>query len=112
MNKYFATTARGLETVAAKELESLGAEDISPDFTGVHFRGDKALMYRVNLWARTIFRVLLPIAEFRCLDRRMLFREVERISWEDYLKPKNTLAVKCTGSNEKLNHTYGTQKLW
>lgn len=108
MNQYFATTARGLETIAAKELESLGAEDISPDFTGVHFRGDKALMYRVNLWARTIFRVLLPIAEFRCLDRRMLFREVERISWEDYLKPKNTLAVKCTGSNEKLNHTHFT----
>ncbi|MDY6802617.1 MAG: THUMP domain-containing protein [Cyanobacteriota bacterium] len=108
MNQYFATTARGLETIAAKELESLGAEDISPDFTGVHFSGDKALMYRVNLWARTIFRVLLPIAEFRCLDRRMLFREIERISWEDYLKPQNTLAVKCTGSNEKLNHTHFT----
>ena len=108
MNQYFATTARGLETIAAKELENLGAEDISPDFTGVHFSGDKALMYRVNLWARTIFRVLLPIAEFRCLDRRMLFREIERISWEDYLKPKNTLAVKCTGSNEKLNHTHFT----
>lgn len=108
MNQYFATTARGLETIAAKELENLGAEDISPDFTGVHFSGDKALMYRVNLWARTIFRVLLPIAEFRCRDRTMLFREVERISWEDYLKPKNTLAVKCTGSNEKLNHTHFT----
>lgn len=108
MNQYFATTARGLETIAAKELESLGAEDISPDFTGVHFSGDKALMYRVNLWARTIFRVLLPIAEFRCLDRRMLFREIERISWEDYLKPQNTLAVKCTGSNENLNHTHFT----
>ncbi len=108
MNQYFATTARGLETVAASELETLGAVDIRPDFTGVHFSGDKALMYRVNLWARTIFRVLMPIAEFRCLDRQMLFREVERISWEDYLKPQNTLAVKCTGSNEKLNHTHFT----
>jgi putative N6-adenine-specific DNA methylase len=108
MNQYFATTARGLETVAASELETLGAADILPDFTGVHFSGDKALMYRVNLWARTIFRVLMPIAEFRCLDRKMLFQEVERISWEDYLKPQNTLAVKCTGSNEQLNHTHFT----
>ena len=108
MNQYFATTARGLETVAAGELETLGAADIRPDFTGVHFSGDKALMYRVNLWARTIFRVLMPIAEFRCLDRKMLLREVERISWEDYLKPQNTLAVKCTGSNKQLNHTHFT----
>ena len=108
MNQYFATTARGLETVAAEELKTLGAADIRPDFTGVYFSGDKALMYRVNLWARTIFRVLLPIAEFRCWDRKMLFREVERIAWEDYLKPNNTLAVKCTGSNAKLNHTHFT----
>lgn len=108
MNQYFATTARGLETIAAQELESLGATDIRPDFTGVHFSGDKALMYRVNLWARTIFRVLCPIAEFRCLDRKMLVREVERIAWEDYLRPNNTLAVKCTGSNQQLNHTHFT----
>ncbi|TAF57693.1 MAG: RNA methyltransferase, partial [Oscillatoriales cyanobacterium] len=48
MNQYFATVARGLETIAAQELESLGAQDVKPDFTGVYFAGDRALLYRVN----------------------------------------------------------------
>ncbi|MEG4799094.1 THUMP domain-containing protein [Microcoleus sp. ARI1-B5] len=108
MNQYFATVARGLETIAAQELESLGAEDVKPDFTGVYFAGDRALLYRVNLWSRTIFRVLMPIAEFRCYNSDMLYREVQKIPWDEYLEPHNTLAVNCTGGNEKLNHTHFT----
>lgn len=46
---YFATVARGLEEVAAGELETLGADDVRAVFTGVHFTGDKELLYRVNL---------------------------------------------------------------
>jgi putative N6-adenine-specific DNA methylase len=108
MNHYFATVARGLETIAAQELESLGAQEVRPEFTGVHFVGDKALLYRVNLWARTIFRVLVPIREFYCSNSDLLYREVQKISWDDYLQPHNTLAVDCTGGNEKLNHTHFT----
>jgi putative N6-adenine-specific DNA methylase len=108
MNQYFATVARGLETIAAQELERLGAQDVKPDFTGVYFAGDRALLYRVNLWSRTIFRVLMPIAEFRCYDSNMLYREVQKIPWDEYLEPHNTLAVNCTGGNENLNHTHFT----
>lgn len=108
MNHYFATVARGLEPTAAAELERLGAKEVRPDFTGVHFVGDKALLYRVNLWARTIFRVLVPIHEFACFDAQMLYREVQKISWDEYLRPNNTLAVDCTGGNQKLNHTHFT----
>jgi putative N6-adenine-specific DNA methylase len=49
MNNYFATVSRGLEEVAAQELSKIGAIDVRPDFTGVHFKGDKALLYRANL---------------------------------------------------------------
>jgi len=108
MNQYFATVARGLETIAAQELERLGAQDVKPDFTGVYFAGDRALLYRVNLWSRTIFRVLMPIAEFRCYDSDMLYREVQKIPWDEYLDADNTLAVNCTGGNDKLNHTHFT----
>ncbi|HEY9694149.1 MAG TPA: class I SAM-dependent RNA methyltransferase [Oculatellaceae cyanobacterium] len=108
MNNYFATVARGLEPIAAQELERLGARDVRPEFTGVHFAGDQALLYRVNLWARTIFRVLVPIREFYCSSPVMLYQEVQKISWEQYLQPHNTLAVDCTGSNQKLNHTHFT----
>jgi putative N6-adenine-specific DNA methylase len=105
---YFATVARSLEPIAARELERLGAQDVRPDFTGVHFTGDRALMYRVNLWTRTIFRVLLVITEFRAPNAERLYREVQKIAWEEYLKPENTLAVNATGGNRQLNHTHFT----
>jgi len=108
MNQYFATVARGLEPIAAQELERLGALEVRPDFTGVHFVGDSALLYRVNLWARTIFRVLVTLREFPCPDADRLYEEVQNIDWEQYLQPHNTLAVNATGGNDKLNHTHFT----
>ena len=108
MNQYFATVARGLEPIAAQELERLGALEVRPDFTGVHFVGDSALLYRVNLWARTIFRVLVTLREFPCPDADRLYQEVQNIEWEQYLQPHNTLAVNATGGNDKLNHTHFT----
>lgn len=108
MNNYFATVARGLEPIAAQELERLGAKDIRPDFTGVHFVGDTALLYRVNLWARTLFRVLVTLREFPCQNAERLYQEVQKIDWQQYLKPDNTLAVNATGGNDKLNHTHFT----
>lgn len=108
MNHYFATVARSLESIAAQEIERLGASQVRPDFAGVHFVGDKATLYRVNLWARTIFRVLVPIREFYCPNAGILYREVQKISWDKYLQSHNTLAVSCTGGNQKLNHTHFT----
>ena len=108
MNQYFATVAHGLESIAAQELERLGAKEISTDFSGVHFAGDKALLYRVNLWARTLFRVLVPIREVNCDNAEQLYKGVQSINWDDYLTPDRTLAVNCTGGNAKLNHTHFT----
>ena len=108
MNHYFATVARSLESIAAAEIESLGAKEVRPDFTGVHFIGDKATLYRVNLWARTIFRVLVPLREFYCPNSDILYQEVQKIFWGEYLQSHQTLAVNCTGSNQKLNHTHYT----
>ncbi len=108
MNNYFATVARGLEAIAAEELEELGAKNIRPDFTGVHFQGDKALLYRVNLWARTIFRVLVPIAEIKSYNAQQLYRSVQKLDWSEYLQPNMSIAVNCTGKNNNLNHTHFT----
>jgi putative N6-adenine-specific DNA methylase len=105
---YFATVARGLEEVAAKELERLGAKDIRPDFTGVHFQGNKELLYRVNLWGRVFFRVLVPIAKVKSYNAQELYRSVREIDWSPYLHPDMTFAVNCTGKNDRLNHSHFT----
>jgi putative N6-adenine-specific DNA methylase len=108
MTQYFATVAKGLEFVAAQELERLGAHDVRPDFAGVHFTGSRQLLYRVNLWGRILFRVLVPIAEFPCANGEQLYQEVQNIDWNQYLSPLNTFAVNCTGKNDILNHTHFT----
>ena len=108
MNNYFATVARGLEEIAATELAELGATDISPSFTGVSFAGDQELLYRVNLWSRIVFRILVPIAKVKCFNAQQLYRSVQQIDWSDYLDPDMTLAVNCTGKNKQLNHSHFT----
>ncbi|HEY9878344.1 MAG TPA: THUMP domain-containing protein [Leptolyngbyaceae cyanobacterium] len=106
--QYFATVARGLESLAAQELETLGAEAVEPAFCGVSFAGDRTLLYRVNLWARLPFRVLVKLHEFPCHDANDLYRGIQQIHWEPYLTPEHTLAVDATGKNPQLNHTHFT----
>ncbi len=107
-NQYFATVARGLEEIAAKELENLGAKNVKPDFTGVYFEGDKALLYKVNIWSRIIFRVLVPINTINSKNAEELYKNVKKIDWSDYLQIEQTFAVNCTGKNQQLNHTHFT----
>lgn len=105
---YFATTARGLEEITAQELINLGAKAVKPEFTGVSFEGDRALLYKINLWARTIFRVLQPLATIRCHNPEQLYRNVRAIDWSEYLQPEQTIAIRCTGKNPKLNNSHVT----
>lgn len=108
MNQYFATVARGLEPLLVQELEQLGAKDVEPGFCGATFWGDRPLLYRVNLWARLPFRILLQVDEFDCVSGDDLFVGIQHIDWSQYLKPDNTLAVSATGKTAELNHTHFT----
>ena len=52
--------------------------------------------------------MLVPIREFYCPNSDILYQEVQKISWDEYLQPHNTLAVNCTGGNQQLTHTHFT----
>ncbi|MBE9064794.1 class I SAM-dependent RNA methyltransferase [cf. Phormidesmis sp. LEGE 11477] len=108
MNQYFATVARGLEPLVVEELERLGAKDVQPGFCGAAFKGDRALLYKVNLWARLPFRILWRLSEFDCATGADLFAGVQRLDWSQYLTPDQTLAVTATGKTDALNHTHFT----
>lgn len=108
MSEYFATVARGLEELAAQELTELGAQDVAQGFCGVSFQGDRELLYRVNLWARLPFRVLIKLGEFPSLDANELIESIQQIEWAKYLNPDLTMAVTVTGKNEQLNHSHFT----
>ncbi|MEA5464194.1 THUMP domain-containing class I SAM-dependent RNA methyltransferase [Leptothoe sp. PORK10 BA2] len=104
----FATVARGLEELAAQELEQLGAEGVEPGFCGVKFRCDRKHLYHINLWTRLCFRILVTVAHVPCRNSDTLYRSIQGIDWEQYLTPEKTLAVKATGKNDRLNHSHFT----
>jgi putative N6-adenine-specific DNA methylase len=108
MTEYFATVARGLEQLAAAELTEIGATDIAPGFCGVSFHGDRELLYRINLWARLPFRILVKLGDFPSIDDSELFESIQSIDWGQYLTPDLTMAVTVTGKNETLNHSHFT----
>jgi putative N6-adenine-specific DNA methylase len=105
-HRYFATCARGLERVLSEELTSLGAEAVEPGRGGVQFRGDKAILYRANLWLRTPIRILMPILDARVTSPEELYEAVRRIDWSEYLTPDHTLAVDCNVRDSRLTHSY------
>jgi putative N6-adenine-specific DNA methylase len=103
--RYFATCARGIETVLAGELCDLGAIEIDPGRGGVHFSGDRALLYRANLWLRTAIRVLWPILETPAASPDELYDAVRRVDWTRYLTPEHTLAVDCNVRDSHITHS-------
>ncbi|MBE9196641.1 class I SAM-dependent RNA methyltransferase [Synechocystis sp. LEGE 06083] len=105
---YFATVARGLEAIAAQELSQLGAEQVKPEFAGVAFIGDRALLYRINLWSRLIYRVLMPMATVKAFNAQDLYRSIKKIDWDEFLSPDQTIQINCTGKNPQLNHSHFT----
>ena len=108
MFQCFATVARGLEELASMELEQLGAERVEPGFCGVGFQCDRKHLYTINLWTRLAFRILVTVGHVPCRDSDALYHGIQTIDWEQYLSPDQTLAVKATGKNQRLNHSHFT----
>ena len=49
---FFATVPRGMESLLAGELKSLGAERVRQSRAGVSFGGPLEIAYRTCLWSR------------------------------------------------------------
>src|SRR5262245_27891836 len=93
--RYFVTCGRGIEPVLAQELNALRAADVEPGRGGVHFVGDRGMLYRANLWLRTAIRVLRPVLEAAVTSPDELYDAVRGVDWSQYLTPDHTLAVDC-----------------
>ena len=105
LERYFATCARGIEPILAGELRDLGAHDIGQGRGGVHFAGDRALLYQANLWLRTAIRVLWPILEASAASPEELYDAVRSVDWTRYLTPDHTLAVDCNVRDSRITHS-------
>lgn len=105
LHPYFATCGRGIEPILADELRRLGAADVAPGRGGVRFAGDRALLYRANLWLRTAVRVLWPILEADVATPDELYDAVGTIDWAAWMTPEHTLAVDCNVRDSAITHS-------
>ena len=72
--KMTATTLKGLESVLAGELRSLGAKEIKESIRSVSFRGDLGFLYKANIALRTAIRILKPIKTGKYMMKRTCMR--------------------------------------
>ncbi len=104
-HKFFAVVIPGLERIAARELESLSAHDIEIEYGGVHFTGTMPLLYRVNLRARCITRVLLRLRTFRSMTLDGLRYDLEKVAWHLFFDANTNLEVEVSSHRSRLNHS-------
>lgn len=120
---FFATTAKGMEELLAKELAAVFAE-LAPAFpelreakvgapgrAGVPFSGPVTAAYAACLWSRVANRVLLPIHRFPAPNPEKLYGGAKAVRWSDHLSPRSTLAVDFQTTHSTITHTqFGAQK--
>lgn len=100
-----AKTFLGLEEVLAKELIDLGANDVQIQRRAVSFTGDKALLYKANLYCRTASRILKPIITFNASNADEVYEQVKNIDWSTYLTVNDTFAIDSTVYSEQFRHS-------
>jgi len=109
---FFATVPRGMESLLAGELRSLGAEHVKQARAGVSFRGTLETAYRVCLWSRLAGRVLLPLATGPAADGDQLYATTSRVDWDTHLGVDGTLAVDFSGVSDTIRDTrYGAVRM-
>lgn len=103
--KLIAKTFAGLEDVLAKEIESIGGENIELTKRGVIYEGDKHLLYRSNLELRTALRILMPIHAFKAPNLDAFYKKVREIEWWKYMDLNTTFAVDAITRSAIFTHS-------
>lgn len=75
----------GLEALVARELKTLGYEDLLVENGRVTFRGDALAVARTNLWLRTADRILIKMGEFKAVTFDELFEGTRALPWPDWI---------------------------
>lgn len=100
-----AKTLFGLEEILAGELKNIGAKDVVVRNRAVSFMGDKALMYKANLYLRTALKILVPIRKFKVRSEDDLYQLMGHIKWTKYMSVSDTLAVDGTVNSPYFTHS-------
>ncbi len=103
---YFAQCRHGIEDIVADELREIGALDISTGFSGVHFKASDSVLYSIIYSAKTVSRVLAPIAEFNIKNTEELYYRTNSIEWENIFNLNNSFSVSSSVSNSCISNSH------
>ncbi len=96
LETFFSPCPRGLETMLANELNTLGAQEVRTTDGGVHFTGPFLLSYRVNLHSRIASRVLWRVAIAHYRNEQDIFDTAYALPWNDWFDTSHTIRVNMT----------------
>ncbi|WP_088069126.1 THUMP domain-containing class I SAM-dependent RNA methyltransferase [Gottfriedia luciferensis] len=101
MSKYtlIATAAMGIEALVAREVKSLGFEDVKVENGRVVFKSDEDGIVKANLWLRTADRVKLRVGEFKATSFDELFEKTKALPWHKFIPRNGQFPV--TGKSQK-----------
>ena len=100
----FASTAPGLESIAAGELKTLGARG-RQEIGGVAFAGDLDRLYEANLWLRTASRVVVRLGQFHASTFYELERRARKLPWAECLPASGPVRLRVTCRKSRLYHS-------
>lgn len=99
---FFAPCPRGLETVLADELRTLGASVLASPPGGVRFEGDTRIGLAANLHSRIASRILQQVATGDWHGEDDLYRIAQDVEWERWHPASASLRVDTTAIGAPL----------
>lgn len=100
--KLFITTAFGLESVVARELEKLGYEDIAVDNGRIALDGTYEDIFRLNVNIAAGERVFICAGTFKAASFDELFDGTKSLEWEKFIPADAAVTVDAKSVNSAL----------
>lgn len=89
--KLIVKTLYGAEDLLSKELEQLGATNITSQRRAVYCEADTRTLYKINLWSRFALRVLVPVVEVKAQTAEELYDAVYAYDWHKVISPDKSI---------------------
>ena len=93
MYDLIATSTFGIESITAKELRTLGYENLKIENGKVTFEGDEMDIAISNIHLRTADRVLIKMAEFEAKSFEELFQGTKKVEWSKLIPKDGVMHV-------------------
>lgn len=93
LSDFSARTFQGFEHLTEKELQAIGAKNITVRKRTVDFQGTTETMYKANLHLRTATKIVKKVYFFKALNENHLQKNLLKVNWSDYLTPKDRYSL-------------------